>query len=243
MSKPTNTTEQIAAWNEALVDKTPEQILAWAAETFPNVSMASSLGAEDQALTAMLAQAAPQIGLFTLDTGRLFKESYDLLAETEKRYGLKIKILFPEAERVGAMVAEHGVNLFYESIDNRKLCCRVRKIEPLQRELAGLDAWIVGLRAAQSVTREALKTVEWDEANGLFKISPLAAWSEEQTWDYIKANDVPYHPLHDEGFPSIGCACCTRAIEPGEDVRAGRWWWEQPEHKECGLHGRPGFGK
>ena len=235
--------ERIDAWNEALKGKSPEQILAWAAGAFAagRIAMATSLGAEDQALTAMIATRVPQIEIFTLDTGRLFNETYDLLAETEKQFEIRIKTLFPETEQVAAMVTEHGINLFYESIENRKLCCKVRKIEPLQRELAGLDAWVVGLRAGQSVTREALLPVEWDAGNGLIKISPLAAWTEDQTWDYIKANDVPYHPLHDQGFPSIGCACCTRAIGAGEDVRAGRWWWEQPESKECGLHGRPGF--
>jgi len=200
------------------------------------VAFATSLGAEDQVITDMIARNNINIPIFTLDTGRVFNESYDLLAETQKKYGVAIDIYFPEREEVEEMVNEKGVNLFYDSIENRKECCRVRKLVPLARALAPNDAWICGLRREQSVTREGLGVAEWDGKHEMLKINPLIEWSEEQVWEYIKENDVPYNKLHDQGFLSIGCACCTRAVEKGEDVRAGRWWWEAPEHKECGLH-------
>jgi phosphoadenosine phosphosulfate reductase len=154
------------------------------------------------------------------------------------RYGLQIKSFYPDTTQVEEMVNSKGIILFYESIENRKLCCHVRKIVPLRRALTGMDAWITGLRREQSVTRTDLKIVEWDAGNGLIKINPLLEWSEEQVWDFIKNNSIPYNKLHDQGFPSIGCQPCTRAIEKGEDLRAGRWWWELPESKECGLHGK-----
>lgn len=185
----------------------------------------------------MIADRHLSVGLFTLDTGRLFQDTYELIERTESRYGVKFRILFPHQSDVETMVARHGLNLFRQSVELRKECCRVRKVEPLRRALAGLDAWITGLRREQSLTRQTLEAVEWDAANGLVKINPLRDWSEAQVRDYIRARGVPYNPLHDQGFPTIGCACCTRAIRPGEDMRAGRWWWEAPEHKECGLHG------
>ncbi|MCL5269855.1 MAG: phosphoadenylyl-sulfate reductase [bacterium] len=228
-------------WAESLSDAHPDTILAWAAATFPDrVALASSLGLEDQVLTDLIARYAPAISIFTLDTGRLFPESHDLIERTERRYGLRLRVYHPDVAELDRLVAEDGVNGFRQSIDQRRACCRVRKITPLRRALAGLDAWVCGLRRGQSVTREAVKVVEWDEANGLVKINPLAGWSEARVRDYIAAHDVPYHPLHDRGYPSIGCACCTRAVAPGEDERAGRWWWEAPEHKECGLHARAG---
>lgn len=213
-------------------------MITWALSTFgaDGVSFASSLGAEDQVITHLIAEHAPRIPIFTLDTGRLYQETYDLLATTRERYHLDISVFFPEAKRVEEMVRARGPNLFYESIENRKLCCHVRKVEPLGRALSGLRAWIVGLRQEQAVTRQDLKPVAWDEANGLIKISPLAEWTELEVWDFIRKHEIPYHAFHDQGFPSIGCAPCTRAIRPGEDARAGRWWWEQPEHKECGIH-------
>ena len=213
-------------------------LITWAWSTFGStgVSFASSLGSEDQVITHMIAEYAPQLPVFTLDTGRLYQETYDLLEKTRDRYHLDISIFFPDSGRVEEMVRSRGPNLFYESIENRKLCCHIRKVEPLGRALSGLSAWIVGLRQEQSVTRHDLNPIQWDEANGLVKIAPLADWSETQVWEFIHKHDVPYHPLHDRGFRSIGCAPCTRAVKPGEDARAGRWWWEQPEHKECGLH-------
>jgi phosphoadenosine phosphosulfate reductase len=189
-------------------------------------------------LTDMLTGIDRRARIFTLDTGRLFPETYSLVDTTRLRYGIDIRVFFPRHEAVEEMTSTHGVNLFYESIERRKLCCRVRKLEPLSRAFEGLDAWICGLRREQSVTRTGAETVEWDEANGIVKISPLIDWTEAQVWNYIRAHNVPYNPLHDHGYPSIGCQPCTRAVEPGADARSGRWWWESPEHRECGLHRR-----
>ncbi len=214
-----------------------ERVIRRAWETFGGTLVfATSLAAEDQVLTDMIVRNRWPIPFVTLDTGRLFPETYALLAETEKRYGIKIRTFFPDGAAVEAMVAEKGINLFHGSIGNRKLCCRVRKLEPLKRALAPYRAWICGLRREQSVTRAETQIVELDAANGLTKVNPLAAWSEQEVWGYIAARQVPYNPLHDQGFPSIGCACCTRAVKRTEDLRSGRWWWEAPEHKECGLH-------
>ena len=181
----------------------------------------------------------PRANIFTLDTGRLFPETLEVLEKTNRKYGVNIEVFVPDAIRVEKMVNEKGVNLFYNSIEDRKFCCHVRKIEPLIRALSKLDAWVCGLRSEQSVTRVNADIVSWDESNELLKICPLVYWTEEQVWDYIKAHDIPYNKLHDEGFPSIGCQPCTRVVKPGEDIRAGRWWWEQPQSKECGLHNRP----
>lgn len=223
--------------NNELSGKDAETVLRRAWETFgEGLVFATSLAAEDQVITDMIARNKWPIPFVTLDTGRLFPETYALLAETERRYGIRVQVFFPDREKVEAMVAEKGINLFYESVENRKRCCHVRKIEPLRRALQPYLAWICGLRREQSVTRAAVETVENDAANGLIKINPLAGWSEQEVWGYIAARQVPYNPLHDQGFPSIGCACCTRAVKRTEDVRAGRWWWEEPEHKECGLH-------
>ncbi len=228
---------QWTQWQEDLHDRSAEEIIQWAARTFPDkITFATSVGLEDQVLTDMLARLAPHVPVFTLDTGRLFAESYTLLAETEARYGLSIRVYFPDATEVEEMVAEHGVNLFRNSVELRKRCCAVRKLHPLRRALAGRDAWMVGLRREQSVTRGALSPLEWDEGNGLLKISPLWNWSDVDVWDYVRAHHVPFNPLHDQGYASIGCAPCTRAVLPGEDPRAGRWWWERPEQRECGLH-------
>ncbi len=200
------------------------------------IALASSFSAEDQVITDMLFRVTDNPRIFTLDTGRLPQETYDVMEETRQRYKANIQILFPDHEQVEEMVAEYGPNLFYESVENRKLCCRVRKIEPLKRALKELDAWICGLRSEQSPTRQKLEKIEWDESFGLIKVNPLVDWTTEQVWQYIEDNNVPYNKLHDKGYPSIGCAPCTRAIEQGQDIRAGRWWWEEPEHKECGLH-------
>jgi len=215
----------------------PQAILSWAAEKFSGrIALASSLGIEDQAVTAMIARAKLPIAVFTLDTGRLFPETYDLLGETSRRYGLPIRVLFPDAGEVEQMVELHGVNLFRDGVTERKRCCEVRKLRPLRRALDGLDAWVCGLRQGQSAARAGIDVVEWDEANGLIKVNPLASWDGDRVREYVAENDVPYNPLHDQGFPSVGCAPCTRAIEPGEDERAGRWWWETEGHRECGLH-------
>ncbi len=229
----------IAQLNTRFAEEGPEALMAWFLENYGDrVALSSSLGAEDQVLTHMILNLKSEARIFTLDTGRLFPETYDLIDRTNKRYKTKIEVFFPNYSKVEEMVNNKGINLFYESIENRKLCCGIRKIEPLQRAFSTMDAWICGLRAAQAVTRQNIELVEWDDNNHLIKVNPLAGWSEQQVWDYIHQHKVPYNPLHDKGFPSIGCLPCTRAIQPGEDVRAGRWWWENPETKECGLHKR-----
>lgn len=229
--------KQIEQWNSEFRSSSPETVIQFFLDKFKgHIALSSSLGAEDQVLTKMIADIDPLTKIFTLDTGRVFPETYDLMARTNEKYGIKLQVYFPKAKKVEEMVNEKGINLFYESIENRKLCCNIRKIEPLKRAFNGLEAWICGLRKDQSVTRFYTNLVEWDEGNGVIKINPLLNWSEKQVWDYIKTNEVPYNVLHDNGFPSIGCQPCTRAIKPGEDVRAGRWWWENPEQKECGLH-------
>jgi len=201
--------------------------------------LASSFGAEDMVLLDLVAHHAPSIGIFTLDTGRLPEETHTLIDRVRERYGLPIEIYAPDASRVEAFVRANGVNAFYNGVDLRKTCCAIRKTEPLARALAGKGAWITGLRREQSITRGDLPAFEFDEVHGLPKFNPLAEWSEEDVWTYLRARQVPYNALHDRGYRSIGCAPCTRAVEAGEDVRAGRWWWENPEHKECGLHRRP----
>ena len=214
-----------------------EKLLKRLAEQFGNkIALATSFGAEDQVLTDMLCKVSKSPLIFSLDTGRLPEETYQVMEATRKKYNIEIEILFPEHKKVEDMVNKFGPNLFYEGIEKRKLCCQVRKIEPLKRKLNGLQAWICGLRAEQSVTRTELKKIEWDNTFDLIKICPLADWTTDRVWDYIREHDVPYNELHDKGYPSIGCEPCSRAIKPGEDIRAGRWWWEEPEHKECGLH-------
>ncbi|MDL2296416.1 phosphoadenylyl-sulfate reductase [Bacteroidales bacterium OttesenSCG-928-B11] len=229
--------DELEKWNEQFVKAYPQEVLRFFMEMFGNkIALSSSLSIEDQVLTDMMVKIDKSSRIFTLDTGRLFPETYQLIDKTNMQYGIRIGIYFPDNEQVEKMVNTDGVNLFYDSIENRKRCCGIRKIEPLRRAFTSLDAWICGLRREQSVTRKEMRMVEWDENNGLLKINPLINWTEEQTWEYIKANQVPYNKLHDKGFPSIGCEPCTRAVKPGEDIRAGRWWWEDPDHKECGLH-------
>jgi phosphoadenosine phosphosulfate reductase len=236
----------IKDWQQETAVLGAEDRLRWVADRFPNQTIfASALGAEDQVIIDLMARLRLDIPVVTLDTGRWFAETYALLAKTEVRYGIRFLVQFPDRNAVESMVAANGINLFRESVDKRKLCCRVRKIEPLKRALAGFNGWICGLRRDQSVTRSEVTTVDWDDANQLIKINPLADWNERQVWEYIARHDVPYNELHDRGFPSIGCACCTRAISRTEDIRAGRWWWEKPEQKECGLHwvdGKPSKG-
>ena len=204
------------------------------------LAFANSFGAEDMVLTDLILSNALPITVFSLDTGRLPAETYSLIGEVERHYGSKLEIYFPDAGAVETFVRSHGINAFYDSVELRKACCGVRKMEPLRRALAGRKAWITGLRAAQSVTRAGLPVRETDTANGLEKLNPLSDWTETEVWAYIRMNEVPYNALHDQFYPSIGCAPCTRAIAVGEDVRAGRWWWENPETKECGLHVKEG---
>lgn len=211
-------------------------LLTEIAREFPASAFANSLGAEDMVLTDLIVKAKLPIEIFSLDTGRLPLETYDLMATVDKHYGLKLKLYFPQAEEVELYVRQHGINAFYDSVTLRKACCYARKVEPLKRALAGKQAWITGMRAEQAATRGNLAVREYDEGNGLEKFNPLSAWSEKEIWAYIKEQGIPYNALHDKFYPSIGCAPCTRPISLGEDVRAGRWWWENPESKECGLH-------
>ena len=223
--------------NNQFENSTPQEVLAYFLSEYKGkIGLASSLSIEDQTLTAMICEIDPTCRIFTLDTGRVFPETYSLISKTNDRYGIKLQVFFPNHDKVQEMVQKHGVNMFYESVELRKECCHVRKLEPLKRAFAGLEVWICGLRKEQSVTRADNQIVEWDEGNGILKINPLINWTEKQTWDYVKENQVPYNALHDKGFPSIGCQPCTRAVQQGEDVRAGRWWWENPEQRECGLH-------
>lgn len=223
--------------NRRFTSETPENLLKFLLGEFgAKIALSSSLGPEDQVLTDMLVRIDKNFNIFTLDTGRLFPETYSLIDRTNMRYGIKINVYFPDSGSVEKMVSESGVNLFYESVEKRRECCRVRKVESLKRAFGGLDAWICGLRREQSVTRRDSQRIEWDEVNGLIKVNPLIEWNEGQVWDYIRRNSVPYNKLHDQGFPSIGCQPCTRAVQLGEDIRAGRWWWESPDHRECGLH-------
>ncbi|MEW5943779.1 MAG: phosphoadenylyl-sulfate reductase [Pseudomonadota bacterium] len=207
------------------------------AEHAPAV-LANSFGAEDMVLTDLIVKHAPRIGIFSLDTGRLPQETYDLMKEVADRYGVRLQVYFPDNRAVEEFVSEHGVNAFYDSVELRKACCRIRKVEPLRRALAGKQAWVTGLRREQAPTRQNLGVSEWDADNGLQKFSPLIEWTQIDVWSYIREFGVPYNKLHDRHYPSIGCAPCTRAITAGEDIRAGRWWWEDPESKECGLHKR-----
>jgi phosphoadenosine phosphosulfate reductase len=231
--------DKIASLNQQLAGADAIGLLSYFLTEYKGrIALASSLGLEDQVLTEMVCFIDPSLKIFTLDTGRLFPETYDLIQRTNQKYGMQMQVYFPEAQMVEQMVHSKGINLFYNSIEDRKTCCHTRKIVPLKRAFAGLDVWICGLRRDQSVTRSEMQPIEWDEKNGLIKLNPLIDWSEEKVRAYIKAHNIPYNPLHDRDFPSIGCQPCTRAILPGEDLRAGRWWWENPDTRECGLHKR-----
>ncbi|HMU45408.1 MAG TPA: phosphoadenylyl-sulfate reductase [Chitinophagaceae bacterium] len=205
-------------------------------EWFPGgVVFSSSLGQEDLVLTDIIAKNNLPVKIFTIDTGRLFNESYELLERTEARFKISVQVYFPDAKDVEEFVTTKGINSFYESVENRKQCCYIRKVKPLNRALEGAKVWITGLRAEQSANRNEMPIIEWMPDRKLYKFNPLFNWGFDEVVDYLKVYNVPYNPLHDKGFASIGCAPCTRAIEPGEDARAGRWWWETSQ-KECGLH-------
>lgn len=199
---------------------------------------AHSYGAEDMVLMDLIVTHHIKIAMFSLDTGRLPEETYRLMQQARDKYGPVVTTYFPAAPAVETYVNTHGINAFYNSVELRKQCCRIRKVEPLQRALSGQQAWITGLRREQAPTRKDLGVQEWDADHGLHKFNPLIEWTQQEVWAYIKQHNVPYNALHDKFYPSIGCAPCTRAIARGEDIRAGRWWWENPEHKECGLHAR-----
>jgi len=215
----------------------PQTVLRWAYEKFDRVVIVASFQAESSVIIDMASRIRPDLHIVTLDTGRLPQETHDMIDRLRDRYEIEIDVLQPDPDEVRQMVDAHGTNLFWRSPDLRRACCDVRKTRPLARELRGYDAWITGVRRNQAATRARTQIVSVDPNHGgIAKVAPLAAWSKVQVWDYIRANELPYHELYDRGYTSIGCAPCTRATQPGEDERAGRWWWEENEVKECGIH-------
>ncbi len=209
-----------------------------AVAAYNNVCYASSLGVESSVLTDLIWGTVPQIEIFTVDTGRLFPETYELIDEIQQRYGRAMRIYYPNTAELEGWVAANGINGFRDGLEERRACCHIRKVEPFRRAVSGRGAWVTGIRRGQSASRALASPVEWDTEYGLYKVSPLLDWTESEVWDYIRAKRLPYNRLHDSGFPSIGCAPCTRAVQPGEDERAGRWWWERADLRECGLHPR-----
>jgi phosphoadenosine phosphosulfate reductase len=207
-----------------------------AVKDYGRVVYSSSLGAEAMVLTDLIWTEVPEIEIFTLDTGRLPEQTYDLIERLERRYQRRIRVYYPDPTAIEAYVAQHGINGFYNGVEQRQSCCAIRKIEPFRRAVHGAGAWVTGVRHEQSAARGAAQPTEFDSANGLAKISPILEWTHDEVWAYIRSKNLPYNPLHDQGYPSIGCAPCTRAVEPGEDSRSGRWWWENTNSKECGLH-------
>lgn len=230
--------EEVRELNHEFEGKSVEEVLQWTiVNLHPDVALSSSFQAQGMVLIDMLMRINKGARIFTLDTGRLNQETYDVMDEVRKRYGARIEVVFPERTEVEEMVLERGVNLFYKGKENRILCCEIRKVRPLKRYLANLDGWITSIRKDQTESRAQALKFELDDLNGgILKINPLVDWTSKQVWDYIKEYKVPYNKLHDMGYPSIGCAPCTRAVKPGEDERAGRWWWENDSDKECGLH-------
>jgi phosphoadenosine phosphosulfate reductase len=234
IAEPTYT---LASLSELLLGKSNVDALRTLAGTFPGeVIFSTSLGYEDQVITDLILANDIPIKIFTLDTGRMFSETYSVWKKTNDRYGAQIDAYFPKQEMVESLMTGKGPYSMYESVENRKECCFIRKIEPLNRALAGNKVWITGIRADQSANRQTMTQLEWDDAHSLFKFHPIMDWTFDEVKQYVKDNNVPYNPLHDRGFVSIGCQPCTRAIQPGEDFRAGRWWWEDNSKKECGLH-------
>jgi phosphoadenosine phosphosulfate reductase len=218
-------------------DNSISQLLAAVAE-YGNVCYANSLGSESMVLTDLIWGSVPDIEIFTIDTGRLFPETYDLIQRVQQHHGRALRIYYPESAKLEHWVGENGINGFRDSLDRRRACCGIRKVEPFRRAVSGRGAWVTGIRRSQSASRALAAPVEWDGEYGLHKVSPLLDWSKQDVWDYIRKRRLPYNSLHDAGFPSIGCASCTRAVQPGEDERAGRWWWERTDLRECGLHPR-----
>ncbi len=229
--------QEIDKLNQEFSYLTPQDLIQFFLQKYKNrIALASNLGAEDQILTQMVSSLDQTAIIFTLDTHKLFNESYRVIEKTNKKYNIQIKLIAPEQKDIDNAFEGRPFTSIYDSIENRKKCCNARKVIPLKKFLGTVDAWITGLRKEQSVTRTNMQLIEWDEEFNILKINPLINWTEKQVWQYIKDYDVPYNELHDKGYPSIGCQPCTRAVEPGEDVRAGRWWWENPEYRECGLH-------
>jgi thioredoxin-dependent adenylylsulfate APS reductase len=218
--------------------RSAEDIIEWTLATFDSrAAICTSFQAEGMVILDMACRINPDVRVFTIDTGRLPKETYELIDRVREHYGIRIEVHYPDSEDLAQMVSKHGINPFYRSVSLRMLCCEIRKINPLNKALSGLDAWVTGLRRSHSDTRVSTGRIETDEAHGgILKVNPLAGWSDQQVWDYIRANDVPYNELYNRGYTSIGCAPCTRAIQPGEEQRAGRWWWENGIPKECGIH-------
>jgi phosphoadenosine phosphosulfate reductase len=229
---------------QARVEVSVSQLSA-ALTDFKNVCYANSLGPESMVLTDLIWGSAQEIEIFTIDTGRLYPETYDLIERVQQRYGRAMRIYYPNAAELEGWVGANGVNGFRDGIDQRRGCCAIRKVEPFRRAVSGRGAWVTGIRRAQSAGRALAAPVAWDGEYGLHKVSPLLDWTEKEVWEYIRRKRLPYNSLHDKGFPSIGCAPCTRAVQPGEDQRSGRWWWERSESRECGLHPRHqvGFSK
>jgi len=234
----TFSSDDIRILDEVMTGQSAAEIIAWSVRHFgETLTFASSFGAEDMVVLDLLLGAAPSSRVFLLHTGRLPQETYDVIERARQRYKRDFETFVPRTKELEALLRQQGPNGFYQSKEARKACCHVRKVEPLTRALKGSQAWITGLRRSQSLTRSLLPFVERDDDHGgILKLNPLATWSEDQVWDYIRKHDLPYNVLHDQGYPSIGCAPCTRSIQAGEDLRAGRWWWEEPEHRECGLH-------
>ncbi len=230
--------EDVKNLNREFERSSPEGILAWASGNLGrSVALATSFQVQGMVVLDMFAKADPEARIFTLDTGRLHSHTYDVMDRTREKYNINIEVLFPDTTEVEEMVGSRGVNLFYKSVENRRLCCQVRKTNPLSGYLKTLDAWITSIRADQTEQRAESSKFEIDYLHGrMLKINPILDWTIDQVWDYVRKNDVPYNKLHDMGYPSIGCAPCTRAVEEGEDPRAGRWWWEQGSDKECGIH-------
>jgi phosphoadenosine phosphosulfate reductase len=227
---------------DEMESKSAQEVLKWGINTYNSkIGLASSFGAEDVVLIDMMTKINKEKSkIFTLDTGRLNQETYDIMDIISRKYGIKIKVYFPKYKDVEDMVRIKGVNLMYKSVENRKLCCKIRKVNPLNRALSNLDAWITGLRREQTTTRSNIRKIEIDYSHdAIVKLNPLADWTNKMVWEYIHKNNVPYNKLHDAGYPSIGCEPCTRAVKQGEDPRSGRWWWESTTNKECGLHWDP----
>ena len=238
------TMEQARQWRARFDEESPEAVLRWALSEFhPDIALASSFGMEDIVLIAMMADILPDARIFALDTGRLHEETYEAAEAVRRKLGVRIEWYFPSRAAVEELERNKGLFSFRESLENRHECCRIRKVEPLSRALSGLRAWVTGQRKEQAVTRRSLPVLEVDEAHGkILKLNPLACWTEQEVREYVRKRGLPVNRLHDMGYPSIGCAPCTRPVAPGEDPRAGRWWWERPEHKECGLHARNAAG-
>ncbi len=229
-----NTSTELSPELQRKVDAT-RALLARSVEDFGDVVYSNSLGAEAVVLTDIIWSSGLPIEIFSVDTGRLHEETYTLLERLQRRYAKRIQVFYPDAVRLESYVRQNGINGFYNGLAERQFCCEIRKVEPFRRAIAGHKAWVTGVRREQSAARAQGLPIEWDTANSLYRVSPMLDWTHDDVWTYLRAHKLPYNPLHDRHYPSIGCAPCTRAVEPGQDSRAGRWWWENPDSRECGL--------